>query len=65
MFVTQLMNSVAVCINVHMAQGPCTNIVLVQKNILTQPTKYYSGPSCSKLTTPLVNDSLKFTLSDT
>ena len=24
-----------------------------------------SGPSCSKLTTSLVNDSLKFTLSDT
>ena len=26
---------------------------------------YTSGPSCSKLTTSLVNDSLKFTLSDT
>ena len=26
---------------------------------------YISGPSCSKLTTSLVNDSLKFTLSDT
>ena len=24
-----------------------------------------SGPSCSKLTTSLVNDSLKFTISDT
>ena len=26
---------------------------------------YNTGPSCSKLTTSLVNDSLKFTLSDT
>ena len=31
---------------------------LVKKSVL-------SGPSCSKLTTSLVNDSLKFTLSDT
>ena len=30
----------------------------------TCPT-YHSGPSCSKLTTSLVNDLLKFTLSDT
>ena len=27
-------------------------------------TQEISGPSCSKLTTSLVNDSLKFTLSD-
>ena len=26
---------------------------------------FFSGPSCSKLTTSLVNDSLKFTSSDT
>ena len=26
---------------------------------------FYSGPSCSKLTMSLVNDSLKFTSSDT
>ena len=26
---------------------------------------YFPGPSCSKLTTSLVNDSLKFTSSDT
>ena len=27
--------------------------------------RYWSGPSCSKLTTSLVNNSLKFTSSDT
>ena len=31
---------------------------------ITRPC-YFSGPSCSKLTTSLVNDSLKFTSSDT
>ena len=33
---------------------------------VTEPTTFLqSGPSCSKLTTSLVNDSLKFTASDT
>ena len=33
--------------------------------VQTLPKTSLSGPSCSKLTTSLVNDSLKFTLSDT
>ena len=32
---------------------------------LTDLKHYQPGPSCSKLTMSLVNDSLKFTLSDT
>ena len=47
-FVTQL-NSVAVCINVHMTQGPCTNIVLVQKNILIHPSYRHSGSVVERL----------------
>ena len=31
----------------------------------TTPRRFWSGPSCSKLTRSLVNDSLKFTSSDT
>ena len=34
-------------------------------NLLVRVCRYQSGPSCSKLTTSLFNDSLKFTSSDT
>ena len=34
-------------------------------NLVCALILYRSGPSCSKLTTSFVNDSLKFTLSDT
>ena len=40
------------------------NFVHIWKNTIGS-TKHTSGPSCSKLTTSLVNDSLKFTSSDT
>ena len=42
--------------------GPITNAA---DDILIFLTDYFSGPSCSKLTSLLVNDLLKFTLSDT
>ena len=38
---------------------------LVEKLDYTIPRVMNSGPSCSKLTMSLVNDSLKFTSSDT
>ena len=40
------------------------NAVSVLEMLLSEPNRR-SGPSCSKLTTSLVNDSLKFTSSDT
>ena len=42
--------------------GPSKAIIALDKAIF-QPK--ITGPSCSKLTTSLVNDSLKFTSSDT
>ena len=41
------------------SSAPWINICIMSK------TGTLSGPSCSKLTTSLVNDSLKFTSSDT
>ena len=50
-------------------QRPISTCTSAQSNqglpsLLTE-SFYTTGPSCSKLTTSLVNDSLKFTLSDT
>ena len=47
----------------------CSFAALVIKNVpgeeLSDSANAQAGPSCSKLTTSLVNDSLKFTLSNT
>ena len=52
-----------------------THIMFLERNykntfvntplIWSSGNHYQAGPSCSKLTTSLVNDSLKFTSSDT
>ena len=38
---------------------------MVKHGIITEVCKFTSGPSCSKLTMSLANDSLKFTSSGT
>ena len=47
----------------HPATYPPASIVFATHTLLAQAC--LSGPSCSKLTMSLVNDSLKFTLSNT
>ena len=51
---------------ISLLSGAIISIWTLRVNmVLTKITYKISGPSCSKLTMSLVNDSLKFTLSDT
>ena len=52
------------CFPITLLRGPHTKM---GSSIMLNACHYIeqSGPSCSKLTTSLVNDSLKFTSSDT
>ena len=45
----------------HPFNAACSNVFMIVRPV---GSFKWSGPSCSKLTTSLVNDSLKFTSSD-
>ena len=61
----QILTKLGMCIDVVEVANGQTLLIFDRLICLLHICISISGPSCSKLTMSLVNDSLKFTLSDT